>query len=333
MLESPFYISLSFLYLVKFFFMKLLIVWQKMKGPMVKILITGIQGLIGSCLEKRLIEENIDYYGLDKRAHKEIFQGDILNDSDVEKQVSQCTGILHLAAVSRVIHGEENPEKCWQTNTKGTRNILRAALRSFHKPWIIYASSREVYGQQAIFPVREEAKLSPLNTYGFSKVSAEMEMLYARNLGLKTAIVRFSNVYGDVNDHPDRVIPAFINQAMTQKPLRVDGTENSFDFTHVEDVVTGLLKLIQFIDHERSLNVPTLHFVSGQGTSLRQLAEMICQSCQSQSEIYMAPPRSFDVHTFVGDPQRSERLLDWKIQIPLKKGVDKLVSQSSQKVA
>lgn len=296
-----------------------------------KILVTGTRGLIGTCLRKRFLKESIEHKALDLRGEEGSSLGDVLTYSDIEKQVSECTGIIHLASVSRVIHAERSPELCWRTNIEGTRNILKAALRSPHKPWVIYASSREVYGQQTNFPVKEEVGLSPINTYGFSKVIGEMEILQARCLDLKTAIVRFSSVYGGENDHPDRVIPAFINQALTSQPLRIDGTESTFDFTHVEDLVSGLIKLIQFIEFETSLHIPTLHFVSGQGTSLSQLAEMIYQKCQSQSEIYLAPPRSFDVHTFVGDPQRSEQLLGWKVQIPLEKGIDNLVNQFTQK--
>src|SRR5579871_3958963 len=167
-----------------------------------KILITGSNGLIGNTLERYLRKIGIEVKGIDisypstHPNHK-----NIQDLESIKEAAADCRGIVHLAAVSRVILGEQNPTLCWKTNIEGTRNILEAVLHLLHKPWVIYASSREVYGQQAILPVTEKAPLLPLNTYARSKVMGEKLVLAYREKDVQTAILRFSNVYGSVNDY------------------------------------------------------------------------------------------------------------------------------------
>jgi len=293
-----------------------------------KLLITGISGLIGTALNRSLTEHGIEVLGIDLQAKEEQFQGDILNSKTLAEKVKNCSGIIHLAAVSRVVHGQNNPTLCWKTNVEGTRTVLNASFRTSQRPWVVYASSREVYGQKTSFPVSEDAGLAPMNTYGFSKVCSEMEMHYAQAQGLKTAIVRFSNVYGGDNDHADRVIPAFVKAASLNDTLRIDGANNVFDFTHVKDVVKGLLKLVNFMESSRQTLIPTMHFVSGRGTTLGELSDMIRQFGNSDSDIQSAPPRNFDVHSFIGNPEKAMKVLDWRAEISLEDGLQQMMHKT-----
>ena len=65
-------------------------------------------------------------------------------------------GVIHLAAVSRVVWGQKNPELCWETNVTGVQNVLDAAREASSRPWVISASSREVYGEAEHLPVSED---------------------------------------------------------------------------------------------------------------------------------------------------------------------------------
>ena len=204
------------------------------------VLITGSHGLIGTALGVELEKAGYAVERLDLRGG-EGSRGDILDRAAVERAIDGCIGVVHLAAVSRVIDGERAPEVCWRTNVDGTRNVIEAALAELRRPWVIYASSREVYGQPGALPASEDAALAPVNIYGRSKVAAEDLTAKA---DLVTAIVRFSNVYGWVGDHADRVVPAFARQAAAGLPLRVDGSGHTFDFTHLDDTVRGVLAVV-----------------------------------------------------------------------------------------
>ena len=292
-----------------------------------KLLVTGSAGLMGSVLRKSLSNQRIETIGIDLKSQIHLEQGDIRDGSFLEKQMEECDGIIHLAAISRVVHAQNNPQKCWNINVEGTRNLLKIALSSSKKPWVIFASSREVHGQQDHLPVHEEAGFQPVNVYGYAKVAAEMECLYSRSLGLQTATVRFSNVYGGENDHDDLVIPAFVRAALSHAPLRVEGVDNVFDFTHVNDVVQGLVKLIDVMNTNREKALPPIHFLTGKGTTLGELSDIIRFCSDSRSSIRHAPARDFDVHSFIGDPQRAKELLGWSAEISLEDGILQLTSR------
>jgi nucleoside-diphosphate-sugar epimerase len=290
-------------------------------GPMQRILVTGDRGLIGTVLTRRLQEAGHEVIGCDV-AGDEI--RDVIDAKSVDALVATCTGVVHLAAVSRVILGEREPARCHLVNVQGTRNVLSAAARiGARHPWILYGSSREVYGQAERLPVRESAPLRPMNVYARSKADAEKLVIASREeAGLKTSIIRFSNVYGSVSDHSDRVVPAFARLASQDRVLIVAGNRTILDFTHVEDVAEGLLKIIEVLSSGETL--PTLHFVSGQGTMLTELAAMAIELA-GKGRVEIAEPRSYDVESFVGDPIQVDHILGWRTTIPLRAGVGRLI--------
>ena len=303
------------------------------KGKLdLKVLLTGCEGLIGNALKVALLNQKISVQGLDCKLHPtHPDYGDILQSSKLEEVARGCDGIIHLAAVSRVIWGEKDPVLCWKTNFEGTQNVLKCATISSKRPWVLYASSREVYGNQDVLPVKENADLNPVNIYGRSKAAAEEIVLKERDSGLNTAIVRFSNVYGSINDHHDRVIPAFCFAAATGRALKVEGSQNTFDFTHVKDVVAGILKIIgKLIQGEN--NLPSFHFTTGRATSLREAAKIANMAGGNKSEIIEAPSRSFDVSNFCGDATQTMDLLNWCPTVSLEEGISQLLVNFSKEI-
>lgn len=287
---------------------------------MSRILITGSHGLVGAAMTSLLTSAGHHVRSLDLRAPEHDGRDDVLDLRAVEAAVAECDGILHLAAVSRVIWGERDPALCRATNEGGTRNVLRAALAPSRRPWIVFASSREVYGEPDALPVREDAPLRPVNVYGETKIAGERLLEEARGAGLATAIVRLSNVYGSVHDHADRVVPAFARSALTGEPLRIDGADHTFDFTHIDDTARGIAAVIDALQAgERRL--PPIHFLTGTPTTLGELAAAAVDLAGSASLLVHAPPRSYDVARFYGDPSRARTLLGWRPRVPLRDGL------------
>lgn len=245
-------------------------------------------------------------------------------------------GIIHLGAISRVIDGERDPARCWRVNAEATGALLKLAARSPARPWMIYASSREVYGQQETLPVPEDAPLRPRNIYARAKAEAERLVGEARAEGLHTAILRFSNVYGDTRDHSDRVVPAFARAAAAAQRadahIRVDGRDCTFDFTHVADVADGIQRVVRLL-RDGEAKLPAIHFVSGHQTSLGQLALLASATGGPSLRIVDAPPRDFDVHRFAGDPSRAERLLGWRAATMLADGFKTLAEAFARELA
>jgi len=289
-----------------------------------KILVTGSSGLIGTAVGAVLASQGHEVRRFDIADQKDGF-GDILAPTDLDVAMRGCTGVIHLAAVSRVIWGEQNPEKCHATNVIGTRNIIDCMRSNEQPPWLIFGSSREVYGQSRALPVAESDPLQPMNHYARAKVEAEQAVKQAMEAGLRASVLRFSTVYGAIADHADRVIPAFCRAAIRDLPLRVDGATNSLDITHITDVAECISNVAKRLSEGKSL--APMHLTTGQGTSLAELAHAVRRLARSKSEIITTAPRDFDVSNFIGDPKFAEAQIGWQPRIPLEAGLKKLISQ------
>ena len=288
-----------------------------------KILIAGSSGLVGVALRAALESRGFDVAGLDIRAVG-VEAGDVRDIDDVRRAVAGCSGVVHLAAISRVVWGERDPDLCEATNVGGLRNLIDVLSNEDKSPWLIFASSREVYGQPQTLPVTEDTPLRPMNVYGNSKVAGEQLVASAVSGGIRATTVRLSNVYGSTFDHPDRVIPAFAKNAVLGEQLRVDGADNTFDFTHIDDTIRGLVSLVEH-KMRGGDGLPPIHFVTGQPTTLQQLAEMAIDIADTDAEIRYAPARTYDVATFCGDPTRARELLGWSSRVSLREGLTRLI--------
>lgn len=284
------------------------------------LLVTGSSGLIGRHLCARLAS-------LGRRVRPFDLQRDVRDD--VRDRVALAAaldgveGVVHLAAVSRVIWGERNPVLCQAVNVDAVSELVDLCSKANPRPWLVFASSREVYGDAASLPVHESAPLHPVNTYGLSKQEGERIVQSGRDRGVLANVCRLSNVFGCPLDHHDRVAMAFAGAAARGGIISVEGSANTFDFTVVSDVVDGLVRLIESTSVGRSL--PPVHFVSGRGTSLRELATIAAGLALKPMRIVEAPPRRFDVATFIGDPSRALELLGWRATTNVCDALGKLV--------
>ncbi len=286
------------------------------------ILITGSEGLVGSALRAFLEARGRDVAGLDLLATGSE-NGDIRDPGRVRNAVAGCRGVVHLAAVSRVQWGERAPDDCFTVNAGGLRNVLEAAGSEADKPWVLFASSREVYGQARRLPATEETPLRPVNAYGRSKVEGERLVREAGRCGLRAATLRLSNVYGSVRDHPDRVVPAFARAAVNGRTIRMDGAECTFDFTHIDDTVQGFATLIGRL--EADCAPPPIHLVTGVPTALRELAALAMELAGRTAPLMEALPRPFDAARFSGDPSRAKEMLGWEPRVALRDGLAQIV--------
>ena len=281
------------------------------------VLVTGSEGLIGKELSKKLEEKKINVVGYDIKNGQ-----DILDQESLEKIICDIDGVIHLAAISRVVAGYKDPYAAVVTNVIGTTNILDLIRRKNPSCWMIFGSSREVYGESQRV-IKESDPQKPVNVYGASKSAGEyLTLCYGNNYNLRTFVVRFSNVFGGLNDHPDRVIPRFFNQALANEDITVYGGNQIFDFVHLSDAVEGLIKLIQKIINNDKLEYRTLHFITGKSLSLIELSNKIIKLTNSKSCVKYLPRRDFDVDTFVGDPSVTMNVLGWQPKISIDEGLE-----------
>jgi len=289
---------------------------------MKRIFITGSAGLIGRSLRINLVADGWAVLGCDLRADLEDERFDFRDVYRVQSAIENCNGVIHLGAVARVVWGERNPSECRSVNIEGTKALVDAILELKHRPWLLYASSREVYGNPSRLPCGLDSPINPENTYARTKAEAERIVLAARSQGITAASLRFSNVFGSVHDHADRVVPAFARAAADNGVLKLEGPDNFYDFTHLDDTVAAIMLAVGKLEAGVN-NLPPLDIVTGRATSLRQLAEIAIAAGRGHIEV--APSRGIGAEKFLGDPLPARKHLGWVAQNPLELMVARLV--------
>ena len=287
-----------------------------------KILINGGAGFIGKYLANRLCSEHevtiIDNFyrknNIELKNKVKIIEQDITND--FEDLISQNEVIYHLAAISQVMTSIEDPDLTFKVNIEATKNIIAACTK--HKKKLIFASSREVYGTQTELPVKIDAELNPENPYAASKIAGEsLIKSYAKAYNLDYNIVRMSNVYGlgDV----ERVIPKFIDTLENNKDIELYGSKKIIDFIYIDDVVNAFVKL-------KDKSELTLNLGSGVKTTLVELANLIKELTNSNSNINISSERQGEVGKFQADISETKTKLDWKPKTTLREGLKQMIN-------
>ena len=238
--------------------------------------------------------------------------------------INKFDGIIHLAAVSRVAVAQDNPEECIRTNVHGTRSLLEALQdREYEKkPWLVFGSSREVYVEPDIFPVKETYKKSFVNIYGDSKIQGEnLFTEYARRNNHSCLILRFANVYGNEFDLFDRVIPRFIKAIANNLEVVIEGGEQVIDFTHIDDTVDTFIKAITYLEQDKETIIDDFHILPGVGWSLYEAIEYLENIINKKAIYKINPKRNYDVEKFVGDPTKIKNVLKSREFLSLNDGL------------
>ena len=282
-----------------------------------KILVTGGAGFIGSHLVDALVAEGHQVRIFDNlvRGRKEFLathllsrrvefvQGDVRDVEAVQKAVQGVEVIFHLAAQSNVLGAVADIEYSFSTNVAGTLNVLKAARKAGVRR-VVFASSREVYGEAVELPVHEDQPLRAKNAYGASKIAAEAYCYVFGGDGIEVPVLRLANVYGPRDR--DRVVPVFIQRALQGQPLVLYGGDQLIDFIWIGEVVQAFLGAGFREDWpvKQPVNVG-----SGTGTPIQELAARVLQATQAHVGIQVAPARGPEVMHFVADVRRLRTLV------------------------
>ncbi len=229
-----------------------------------RILITGGAGFIGSHLAEHLLAQgkhvtvidtlstgrfsNIQHLTDNPNFHFAI--DTVTNEVVMDRLVSDCDMIFHLAAAVGVKWIMENPVQTLENNFLGVQEVLKIALR--YRAKVLITSTSEVYGKGAAIPFNEtdDVVLGPTSkrrwAYAASKMVNEfLALSYYREMGLPVIVTRLFNTVGPrQTGHYGMVIPRFVKQALSGEPLTVYGEgRQSRCFLHVHDAVRALAGL------------------------------------------------------------------------------------------
>lgn len=297
---------------------------------MESVLLTGSSGTVGVELGKRIIERGIELHGVDsvpnrwsEKIDEVSIEADLTKNGSTEELPTDVDMIIHFAANARVHKLVKDPVGA-KENLDMTFNILEHARKNNIQN-IIFASSREVYGNKGKMIYNEENTYvdeceSP---YTASKVGGEsMVKAYENCYDIDSCILRFSNVYGKY-DSSDRVIPLFIAQASTGQDLTVYGSQKVLDFTYIEDCVDGILKTIENFDKVKDT---TINIASGKGSSIMELAELVTQQTNKDVNINVEQTRTGEVSRYVADISKAKKIIGYEPTYDLSDGINETVS-------
>ena len=226
-----------------------------------KILVTGGAGCIGSNLTRALIKAEAEKiivmddlsaaeeWNIPTAPNVSFIHGSILEDEMLERAFSPGLDfVFHLAAHFANQNSVDNPEDDLMVNGLGTQKVLQYSRLTRVSRFVFASSGCSVYGSQAPLPLKEDFVSLHLDTpYQITKLLGELYCNFFYNYyGLPVAVARYFNVYGpgEIPGAYRNVIPNFIYWALHQRKLPITGTgEETRDFTFVEDIVDGTLRL------------------------------------------------------------------------------------------
>jgi UDP-glucose 4-epimerase len=303
---------------------------DQLKGK--RILVTGGAGFIGSHLCKKLSEftnnltvyDNLSSGKVENVKHLpkvHFVKADILNLKKLNSQEKPDL-IYHLAAQVVVPYSMENPTEDFETNARGTLNILEKARKDDAR--LVFASSAAVYGNTTKLPTPETYGFNPASCYGLSKVVGEQYCnMYSKQYGLDITIVRFSNVYGPKSHG---VIPDFIDKlSRNPEKLEIIGTGlQSRDFVHISDVVDALI--LSAVNEDAIGETYNIGF--GKTTKIIDLAKMILKILGLSKKTVITTtnvPWQGDINTIWFDITKIKKELKWQPKISLEDNLKEMI--------
>ena len=296
-----------------------------------RVLVTGGAGFIGSHLAAHLSQSNdvrvLDSLAKGSRdavpADATLLEGDVRNTEAVADAVSDVDVVFHQAAQVSVAASVEAPVPSHETNVAGTLAVLEAART--HDVRVVFASSAALYGHPQSLPVDETHPASPTSPYGLDKLTGDhYTRLYADLYGLETVALRYFNAYGPGQTGGDYagVITVFLNQALAGEPLTVEGDgDQTRDFIFVTDLVQANVLAATTQETGIAFNVGT-----GESVSILELAEIVREVTDADSEIVHGPPREGDIDHSRADISRAREVLGFEPTVDLRDGLQRTVA-------
>ena len=315
-------------------------------------LITGGAGFIGSHLAEKLLErgdrvtviDNLSTGSFENIAHLEGVPNfhyaieDIRHAAVMDRLVSECDVIYHLAAAVGVFSIIHNPIDTLSINVGGTEVVLQTARR--YRRRVLLASTSEVYGKGVKVPFSEDDDriLGPTDkhrwSYAASKALDEfLALAYHKSTGLPVTIFRLFNTVGPRQvGHYGMVVPRFVRWALADEPIQVYGDgQQSRCFANVYDVVDAIVGLGHVEALER-VNGEVFNIGSNEEVTIYELAERVKARTGSNSEIVLIPYEQAyeagfeDMRRRVPDLRKIKAAIGWQPSTTLDETIDQIVA-------
>ena len=301
-----------------------------------KFLVTGGAGFIGRHLVAKLLhdEHNITIFDNFSSSSKNdishllengvnLVTGDILDYDLLLKSMANHDFVIHLAAQTSVSRSIADPKTTIDIIVDGTVNVLKSCVKTNVKN-LIFSSSGAVYGNSLDAIISENSQLSPLSSYGASKLVAEYNLqTFSKLFGLKCISLRLFNVYGNGQSTDAGVIKKFLKNISEETPLEIfgDGTQTR-DFVHISDVIEAFYCSIRNIEAKRG---EVYNIGSGKATSINELASLLISSRGKDLQLIHKPALEGEIKNSKADISLAKNDIGYSPQVSLSDGLASLV--------
>lgn len=279
-----------------------------------KVLITGDKGFVGSETKRYFDEKKIKWIGFDIMDGHDIRLGTNMEEWIAQEiKISKIDVILHLAAIARFSEADNNPLLCHETNVLGTKNI--ASIAEKYGIRIVYASTGSVYMPiHENPPIAESFKAAGNSQYGCSKLLGEK---YIQQFHSPWIILRYAHLYGK-EKRLHGLVGGFLERIERGLAPQMYGGKQSNDFTYIKDVARAnyLACTASWDSWNQIYNIGT-----GEELTTEEVGKLICKYADYKGEIKKEEKRTVDPERFVYDCSKAERILEFKAEFTLEKGL------------
>ncbi len=314
------------------------------------VLVTGGAGFIGHHVTLALLDAGEQVIGLDnlndyydpalKRARCERLSGRSgyrLVEADIANREAMAalfaaepgiTRIVHLAAQAGVRHSMVDPYVYVQANVLGHVILLEAVRRLGRLRHLVFASSSSVYGLNDSLPFREADRTDrPNSLYAATKRSGELiSHAYGHLYGIPQTGLRFFTVYGPWG-RPDMAYYGFARAIVEGRPVTLyEGAGLSRDFTYIDDVVDGVLRVLELPPDPAVERVRILNLGNHCSERVSRMVELLEQALGRRAEIRIVPRPAADLVATWASVDAVQELAGWLPRTPLDVGIPRFVS-------
>ena len=305
------------------------------------VFVTGCTGLLGSWLTKALVEKganvtglvrdlvprsNLNWSGFNDKIN--IVRGEIEDYFLLERTMNEyeIDTVFHLAAQTIVTIANRNPLSTFESNIKGTWNILEACRRSPLVKRIVVASSDKAYGDQEKLPYDEDTSLEGRHPYDVSKSCSDLLCrAYFETYKLLVCVTRCGNFYGGGDLNFNRIVPGTIRSIFNnERPIiRSDGTLIR-DYFYIEDAVGAYLLLAEKIE-ELNIQGEAFNFSNEIQVTVLELVNKIIKLMESNLKPKILNEATNEIKHQYLSAKKAREMLGWKPRYTLEEGLARTI--------
>jgi len=302
-----------------------------------KLLVTGGLGYIGSIVAQQLkkagheviIFDHVSRNAADRADGFKLIKGDTADFGLVKKTIEEnkIEAVMHFAAYIEAGESMQNPGKYFANNTYGSLQLLRAmAVCNLDK--LIFSSTAAVYGEPESVPIKENARLKPVNAYGESKLMVEQMLRWFDQIyHIRSIAIRYFNAAGALldgslgEDHKPEthLIPNILSSVKENRPFKLFGNDYPTvdgtcvrDYIHVLDLASAHIVALEALASGHKSDI--YNAGTGYGYSNKQIVDMVEQVTEKKVEIEWVERRPGDSAQLIADSRKLQLEFNWQPQ-------------------